>query len=64
MKVWVVTHWTLSGIEEETKVIGVFSEEFLAKDYIKRVQGHPANNAWYCTPFEMNELSTAKDGYV
>ena len=64
MKVWVVTHWTLSGDEEETQVMGVFSEEFLARAYIKRVEGHPANNAWHCTPFEVNDLATTKDGYV
>jgi hypothetical protein len=57
MTVWVVTHWSLSGDEEETSVVGVFSSEEKAKAYIKSLHYYPANNDYLIDVCELDELA-------
>lgn len=55
MKVWIVTHWGLCGIEEETEVVGVFSTEEKANAYVKGLNYHPANQDYFVNGFEMDK---------
>jgi hypothetical protein len=57
MMVWVVTHWSLSGDEELTSVVGVFSSEDKARKHIKTLDYYPANQDYACFPFEIDALA-------
>lgn len=55
MIVWVVTHWHLSGINENTDIVAVFSSKEKAYAYIDNLHYHPANQEYECYPLEIDK---------
>lgn len=54
MKIYVVVYWHLSGGDEGFEVMGVFSTEGKAREYINKHKGYPANNDWQFVERELD----------
>jgi len=55
MNVYVVTWWSLSGVEETTEIMAVFSSRKKAYEYVDKHKGHPANNEWTVEERELDK---------
>lgn len=61
MKVYIVMSWELSGEDEMTQIREVFANKEYAEKYIKENRGHPANNDWWISEWEVKAMPKNDD---